>query len=369
MKHNWEYKIFSQLVNSITPTTKIDKSNYLNSGSFPIVSQEESCISGYWNNPQDITQHSKAVVIFGDHSRVLKYIDFDFVVGADGVKILETKDGYDPKFLYHYLRWYNVPSLGYSRHFKLIKEAKYPVPSMEVQEQIVAELDKLNELIATRKEQLKELDNLAQSLFYDTFGAPFINAKGWPVRIFGDLVSSINYGTSLPATDGGKYPYIRMNNLTDNGYLDLTSLKYIDIPDSEISKFIVKKDDILFNRTNSREKVGKTALFDRNEEMVIAGYIIRVRAKTEILNPIFAVRYMNLPQMKEYLRKICRGAVNQANINSKELAQIPFLVPPLPLQQQFATQIEAIERQKELVEASIVELQTLLDSRMDYWFN
>ena len=186
---------------------------------------------------------------------------------------------------------------------------------------------------------------------------------------FGDLVSSINYGTSLPAVDGGYYPYIRMNNLTDNGYLDLSNLKYIDIPESELDKCLVRKGDILFNRTNSREKVGKSALFDRADKMVIAGYIIRVRAKADMLNPVFAVRYLNLPELKEHLRKICRGAVNQANINSKEMASIPFIVPPINLQNQFASKIEAIEAQKKRVEASIADLETLLASRMDYWFN
>lgn len=98
-------------------------------------------------------------------------------------------------------------------------------------------------------------------------------------------------------------------------------------------------------------------------------YIIRVRAKSKILNPVFAVRYMNLPEMKEHLRKICRGAVNQANINSKEMASIPFLVPPIELQNQYALKIEAIEEQKRLIESSIADLETLLASRMDYWFN
>ena len=247
----------------------------------------------------------------------------------------------------------------------------YPVllPDQNQQLTIVLELDKINEMLEVKRGQLKDLDMLSQSLFYEMFGEPFINSKGWIITSFGDLALSINYGTSLPATECGKYPYIRMNNLTDNGYLDLSSLKYIDIPDSEIDKCIVKKGDILFNRTNSREKVGKTALFDRTEEMVIAGYIIRVRAKEEILNPVFAVRYMNLPELKEHLRKICRGAVNQANINSKEMASIPFMVPPIELQNECSVRVEAIEEQKRVIESTISDLEVLLASRMDYWFN
>ena len=144
--------------------------------------------------------------------------------------------------------------------FSTLQDLFVPLPTPEKQSKIVKELDSITELIEIKRSQLKDLDTLVHSLFYEIFGEPFINSKGWPITSFGDLALSINYGTSLPATEGGKYPYIRMNNLTDNGYLDLSSLKYIDIPDSEIDKCLVKKGDILFNRTNSREKVGKTQL-------------------------------------------------------------------------------------------------------------
>ena len=157
-------------------------------------------------------------------------------------------------------------------------------------------------------------------------------------------------------------------NMTIDGYLDLSDLKYIDIAASDYEKYVVRKGDVLFNRTNSRELVGKTALFNFDEEMIIAGYIIRIRLKTTA-NPFYVVRYMNLPEQKKYLRELCRGAIGQANINSKELQAIPIPLPPLALQQQFAEKIQAIEAQKELVKQSIAETQQLLDSRMDYYFD
>ena len=87
------------------------------------------------------------VVIFGDHSRVVKYVDFDFVLGADGVKILKPIDELNARFFYHFLKWYNVPSLGYSRHYKLLKEIEVPIPSLSEQQHIVEELDLLNSII------------------------------------------------------------------------------------------------------------------------------------------------------------------------------------------------------------------------------
>ena len=282
------------------------------------------------------------------------------------------------KYIYHFLQ--NVvfkqdcidASTGIAQlnlSTEWLKEYKILLPPISCQKKIVDELDRINELIEVKRSQLADLDLLAQSLFYEMFGEPFLNPMGWDIKAFGDLTDSINYGTSLPATEGGRYPYLRMNNLTDNGYLDLSNLKYIDIPDEDVDKCLVKDGDILFNRTNSREKVGKTALYDREDNMVIAGYIIRVRANRNRLNPVFAVRYMNMPELKNHLRKICRGAVNQANINSKEMAAIPFLVPPIELQNQFAAKIKTIEEQKTRIDSSLTDLQTLLASRMDYWFN
>ncbi|MDE6330849.1 MAG: restriction endonuclease subunit S [Muribaculaceae bacterium] len=367
MNHGWEYKSWNNILKIYNG--KNQKAVENPNGLYPIYG------SGGIMSYADAYICPENCVIIGRKGNInnpifvpTKFWNVDTAFG------LSPKDSVHPRFLFYFCKVYDfekhnkattIPSLVKNDLLKI----NMPVPSMEVQERIVAELDKLNELIEIKRNQLKDLDTLAQSLFYETFGEPFINSKGWLTNSFGELASSINYGTSLPATDGGKYPYIRMNNLTDNGYLDLSSLKYIDIPDAELDKCLVKKGDILFNRTNSREKVGKTALFDRNEEMVIAGYIIRVRANSEILNPVFAVRYMNLPEMKEHLRKICRGAVNQANINSKEMSSIPFLVPPIELQNQYTIKIEAIEGQKRLIESSIADLETLLASRMDYWFN
>ena len=227
-------------------------------------------------------------------------------------------------------------------------------------------MDCLNEMIAVKQEQLKEFDKLAQSIFYDMFGRG-TSQQQWDQTTIGDIAEEIKYGTSSPATPNGKYKYLRMNNMTNDGYLDLSDLKYIDVDESNYEKYVVRKGDVLFNRTNSRELVGKTALFDFEEEMIIAGYIIRVRLKA-LANPCFVVRYMNLPEQKDYLRGLCRGAIGQANINAKELQAIPIPLPPLSLQQEFAEKISAIEAQKELVKQSIAETQHLLDYTMDKYF-
>lgn len=278
-----------------------------------------------------------------------------------------------PKYLFYFCKNYDferhnravtIPSLTKADLLKI----SMSVPSIKTQHSIVSELDKIDELISIKKSQLNDLDALVQSIFTTMFGDPVENEKGWEINKLGNICTDIKYGTSKPACLNGQYKYLRMCNLTYNGYLDLSDIKTIDIPDDEIEKCIVRKGDILFNRTNSIELVGKTCMFEEEEPMVIAGYLIRVRLDESIL-PVYLARAFNLPSMKKVIRNMAKGAVNQANINSKELASIYIPLPPISLQQTFAARILYIEQLKKQINSSIYDLETLLASRMQYWFN
>jgi len=241
------------------------------------------------------------------------------------------------------------------------------LPKLDEQREIIEKISKLEKIIRDRKQQLLFLDNLIKSRFVEMFGDPIKNPKGWEIVTIGDIVTDVRYGTSKPAVEGGKYPYVRMNNLTVDGQLDLRDLKYIDIPDDEIEKSIVRKGDVLFNRTNSIELVGKTAIFDLPEDMVIAGYIIRVRLNERIL-PEVLVQYMNLEALKKILRSMAKGAVNQANINAQELQSIKIYIPDMKLQNQFVQMKHHVDKLKVEVQKSLDETQTLFDSLMQEYF-
>ena len=225
--------------------------------------------------------------------------------------------------------------------------SRYEVSEIGINEQISIcnKLDKLFGIIKLREHELQILDDLIKARFVEMFGDPIQNPKGWEVVTIGDIVTEVRYGTSKPAVEGGKYPYLRMNNLTADGHLDLNDLKYIDIPDDEIEKCVVRKGDVLFNRTNSIELVGKTAVFDLPEDMIIAGYIIRVRL-TEKMLPEVLSQYMNLEALKGILRGMAKGAVNQANINAQELQSIKVYIPEMELQKQFVKMKEQIYKSK-----------------------
>ena len=143
-----------------------------------------------------------------------------------------------------------------------LKEYEIPLYSLEEQRKITEILDEIRRIIVLRNKELEKLDNLIKARFVEMFGDPVLNEKGWKIVTVGDIVTEVRYGTSKPAVEGGKYPYLRMNNLTADGHLDLKDLKYIDISEDEIEKCVVRKGDILFNRTNSIELVGKTSVFD-----------------------------------------------------------------------------------------------------------
>ena len=142
--HNWNEKPLANCVNKVKYTTKLQTKDFLKNGKFPIISQEEEFISGYWNSPEDLFRVKKPVVIFGDHTRVLKYIDFDFVLGADGVRILEPIDELNPQYLYYFLRSNPVENLGYSRHFKLLKEKMVVIPPVSMQKVFAEKVKSIN---------------------------------------------------------------------------------------------------------------------------------------------------------------------------------------------------------------------------------
>ena len=266
-----------------------------------------------------------------------------------------------------YIKSYASGSVRDNLKFSILKDFPINLPSAEEQKQIVDTLDGIEHLIALRKVEIASLDELVKSRFIELFGDPIANQFGWDTTNIGTIVTEVRYGTSIPAVENGKYPYLRMNNLTFDVHLDLKDLKRIDIPDEEIEKCIVRKGDVLFNRTNSVELVGKTCVFDLDDDMVIAGYIIRVRLNEKAL-PVFLSAYMNSAILKEHLRGMAKGAVNQANINARELQGIQIYLPPIELQQQFAEFVEQVEKAKQVIKEQLEQLEILKKSLMQKYF-
>ncbi len=242
------------------------------------------------------------------------------------------------------------------------------LPLLETQIKIAQILDQARRLIDKRKEQIALLDDLIQSVFYDMFGDPGLNSKEWECGRISDIIVKTQYGTSTKANENeGEYAVLRMNNITYRGNWDFRALKYVDLDEKDRKKYLVYKGEVLFNRTNSKELVGKTAVYKREEPMAYAGYLVKATPNNRA-NGQFIASYMNTKYIKSLLFNMAKNIVGMANINAEEFKSIKVYIPPIELQNQFAEMVENIEKQKELLNKSLAELETNFHSLMQRAF-
>ena len=368
MRKGWEYKSFETCINKLPKAKQVKTSEYSSGTKYPIISQEDKLISGYYDDESYVFHIDSPVVIFGDHTRVLKYIDFDFVVGADGVKIISPQKDLNAKFLLYYLQWYKIPNLGYSRHYKLLREIKIPLPPQSTQLAIVSELDKINELIRLKKEQLKDFDNLAQSLFYEMFGDPVENEKGWEVKKLGEICTDITDGDHMPPpkSESG-IPFITISDIDkDTRCLNFENTFYVpeDYYNNLKENRKPQKGDLLYTVTGS---YGIPVIVKTDKKFCFQRHIALLRPNKEILSTIFLCYWVLSDGVKFMADKVATG-IAQKTVGLNSIRKFSCILPPLPLQQLFAQRIEQIEREKSEVQKSIQDLETLLASRMQYWF-
>ena len=243
----------------------------------------------------------------------------------------------------------------------------FPIPPMDEQQKISRIFFMVEHLILLRKQQLAKMDELVKARFVEMFGTFPANPFRLSIGKIQDVVSDVRYGSSRPAVEGGKYPYLRMNNITYSGELDLHDTKRIDIPDSELDKCTVRRGDVLFNRTNSKELVGKTCVYNRDELMVLAGFVIRVRVN-ERIRPEILSAFLNMDFSKRMLIGMCKTAIGQANINAKELQNIDLYIPPIELQDQFVALKNKMDQQKQTVQQSLEKLELMKKALMQEYF-
>jgi type I restriction enzyme S subunit len=225
MKSGWEQRPFEDCIEGVTYTEKIQRKEFLTDGAYPIISQEEDFINGYWDNEADLFKITTPIVVFGDHTKILKYVDFDFVLGADGVKILQPREFLLPKFFYYQLQTANLDSLGYARHYKLLKELEIVYPTRPEQQRIVGLLDESFEGIATTKTNAERNLQNARALFESHLQSVFIKrGKGWVETTLGE-VCDIKHGFAFDGADfsndvpEGNPLVITPGNFTEDGKL------------------------------------------------------------------------------------------------------------------------------------------------------
>ncbi len=245
----------------------------------------------------------------------------------------------------------NLPRVSWSA----LGEMPIPLPPLAEQRRIAAILDEADQLRRRAECQASLLTEHAESAFLDVVaGATDI------VRI-GDLLESTQYGTSSKATASGETPILRMGNITRDGRIDFADMKYIDLDGRHREKYMVRKGDLLFNRTNSVDLVGKTAVYRGDEPRAFAGYLVRARTRVPEHAELIS-GYLNSREGKRELRRMAKSIVGMANINAQEFRRIRIPSPDDRVLARYVDELSHNREQGELLARRVRQLDALFAS-------
>ena len=375
MKQGWEYKKLGEVCDIINGKNQRAVENP--KGIYPIMGS--GGIIGY----ADDYLCNEGTTIIGRKGSINKpiYVNQKFW-NVDTAFGLQPKEGTESRFLFYLCKSINferynksvtIPSLVKSDLLKI----DIHIPYFSVQKQIASELDLLSGVIEKQKAQLEELDKLAQSIFYDMFGDPVTNEKGWTVKKLKDLSSKITNGNT---PKGGSDVYVeegilffRSQNVWRNKII-LDDIAFIDDATHELlHNSSILHNDILITKTGrfntENSSLGRAALYTGEDNKAnINGHVYLVRLNAEV-DKKFVLYILISESYRQLIRRVCVGGIDKRQLNKNHIEDFPIICPPLSLQQEFAAKVEVIEAMKAKVRQSLKEAETLFNSRMDYYFN
>lgn len=322
MKQGWSIKSFGDCIEKVKATTKLQSSLYKDSGTYPIVSQEKELISGYWDIKEDLFCHSTPLVVFGDHTMVVKYIDFDFVVGADGVKILMPKPFLLPKFFYYWVSSVQIQSRGYARHFRYLKETSVPIPSQSEQQRIVdildAEFAKIDALKENAEKNLQNAKDLFQAVLrrelYSTYTQPLVDV------CLG--IVDCPHSTPKKSTKKTEYPCIRTSEL-GKGEILWSTMQYVDEDEylKRIGRMIPQYEDIVYGREGT---IGNAVLIPKEHNFCLGQRTTMFRPNKDIVDPKYLLYAILSPYVYDQAMMKNNGC-GVAHVNVADIKQ--FRIP------------------------------------------
>ena len=335
--------------------TKIKTSDYFEQGEYAIIDQGQNQIAGY-TSLQDGVFNDVPAIVFGDHTRIIKYIDEPFFIGADGVKVLRSKlSKSNYKYLYYALKNADIPNTGYNRHFKWLKEVKINYPSSEKQNEIVKILDEIVSIIDCRKQQLQQLDELVKARFVELF-----YSSNEVVRL-----------------DSLIKPY-RADKCRQNTYpvLSITMHNGLVLQSERFKKEIASGDKSQY-KVVPRNKL--VVAFPIDEGLLSAQTIVDVG----IVSPAYSLYDIDenkiYPEVLEcilrsdlsiqYYKSKMRGTtLRRRMIPKSDFDSMPINLPSIERQKQYLNEIKEIDKSKFVVQKALDEAQTLIDSLMQEYF-
>lgn len=341
---------------------KIPQSDYFEKGQHVIIDQGDNIIAGYSDRVEGLYT-DVPVVVFGDHTRIVKYVDKPFFIGADGVKILKPRDEVYPLFGYYALKAARIESLGYSRHFKLVKELKFRLPSLPEQKRIAAVLDKICEMKRNVEARLQKLDLLVKSRFVEMFGDPTSGDGRWPTATLPEL-GELNRGVSKdrprnsPDLLGGPYPLIQTGDVSK---AELWIREY----GSTYSEKGLAQSRLWKRGTlciTIAANIAQTGIldFDACFPDSVVGFVPNKRT-----NAIFIHYWFSFFQR---ILEAQAPQVAQKNINLRILSELRAIEPPLILQREFAAFVAEVDKSKFVLRETLSRMETLYRAKLQEYF-
>lgn len=392
MREGWTYKTFGE-VGSFLRGKSIQKADYVEKGmpcihygqihtkfgistdkhlsEIPLELYNRSVIA----SPGDVIIAITSEDLDGSCKSTAWLGNYDIAVSAHAAVY---KHNLNPKFIAYYLRSnsFYVEKEKYARGFKVmeikptdIARIPLPIPPSDIQQDLVAELDKVNDMMALKRKQLADLDSLAQSLFCEMFGDPVVNEKGWSLQKLETICTHIvdcPHSTPKKADKITQYPCIRTSELK-GGNISWDTMQYLEEDEYNVRIVRLKPEagDIVFGREGT---IGDAVILPKGYFFSLGQRTMLLRANESVVTNTFLHRVILSEWVKKQIRSVnVSSTVAHVNIKDFKLFKIP--VPPLSLQQSFAEKIAKIEAEKQRVKSSLKDLETLLASRMQFWFD
>jgi type I restriction enzyme S subunit len=321
---------------------KTPQSEYLPRGLLPVVDQGKAFIAGYTNDESRAYKGDLPVIVFGDHTRAVKYVDFPFSRGADGVKILHAQPGWSTKFLYHYLTQVELPLAGYSRHFKFLKDITVPRPPLDEQRRIADLLDRADALRAPREQSLALLDSLTDSLFFAIFG----HIEEQPVARAGEsLLIPLRNGLS-PSKVGTVHGTVLTLAAITSGRFRREAFKRATFDREPAADQRVNTCDFLICRGNgNRELVGSGVFPDLDmPHVAYPDTAIAARFDQRRLNPRYLQHLWKSPTVRGQIDRVARTTNGTYKINHQMIQALELPTPGIELQEAFSFRVSRIDR-------------------------
>ena len=349
-------KSFDEVFEDVTKLgVKIKTDEYHPIGKYQIIDQGQEAVAGYSDLEDGVFENVPAIV-FGDHTRIVKYVDQPFFLGADGVKVLRSrfKDA-NYRYLYYALKSVKIPNTGYNRHFKWLKEAKIYYPNSEEQSKIVLILDEISSVIEHRQRQLQKLDELVKARFVELFGDPQTNPENYPIHQLSeyiDFLTSGSRGWAQYCADDGPEWFITIKNVKDCR-ISVDNMQSVNAPDNaEAKRTKVQEGDLLISITADLGRTGVITKAIAEHGAYINQHLTCIRLNKEALNPLYVAYFMESSAGKEQFESKNQSAV-KAGLNFNSINSLRLMVPPMDKQSAFVEFVEQVDKSKVAVQTAL----------------